>query len=168
MILAIIAMVAFTPTLHTQTPVSTVPPASGGTNTGNGSTSGTGTSAGNGTASNCNVTGDDHEWDDQNESSGNGNGTHAWDGATPANGTEDHDWGECNATAGDHDGMGDRMSDGHHGHGEDDVLGAALEDAQSLVPLLSIGVSVTWNAFASVTGTLAYAFAGALSSGPAT
>ena len=165
MILAIIAMVAFTPNLHTQTPVSNVPPASGGTNTGNGSTSGTGTSTGNGTASNCTVTGDDHEWADGNET--DGNATHAWDGATPANGTEDHDWGECNATAGDHDWMGDRMSDGHHGHGEDNLVGAAIEDALSLVPLLSVGLSAAWNGFASATGTLVHAFVGLVSSGSA-
>ncbi len=164
-ILAIIAMVAFTPNLHTQTPVSTAPPASGGTNTGGGSTSGTGTGAGNGTATTCNVTGDDHAWD--NETDGNWNGTHGWDDANPTNGTGDHGSEACNATAGDHDGMGDQASDGHHGHGEDDLVVGAMQDALSLVPALSVGLAAAWNALVSVTGTFVHGLVGLVSSGTA-
>ena len=164
-ILAIIAMVALTPNLHTQTPVSTAPPTSGGTGNGGNGTSGATGGAGNSTAPTCNVTGDDHEWDGHNETDGNWSGNRTWDDGNRTNETEDHDWGACNATAGDHDGNGDQASDGHHGHGEDDLVGMAIQGALALAPVLTGGFTAVSSAAALLSGFLVRPFAGPVLSG---
>lgn len=97
--LVMIAMVLVPPTLHTQTPVSTVPPTNGGTNTGSPDT-------GNGTA-NCTV------------SSGNQtgeNGDHEGSSSTT-----------CGSDLVDHDSMGDAMSSEHRNVAADEHIHSGLE-----------------------------------------
>ncbi len=103
----LLAMVLVPPTLHTQTPVSSVPPANGGANTGS-------PDAGNSTTgctASSNQTGEngDHE--------GNASST-------------------CTSDPVDHDAMGDRMSSEHRNIAADEHIHSGLEaDAIALAEL---------------------------------
>ncbi len=106
--LVLIAMVAVTPNLHTQTPVSMVPPANGGTGAGN-------NGAGNGT-SNCTAS-------SGNETSENGD----HEGSTST---------ACTSDPVDHDSMGDQMSSEHRSAAADEHIHSGLEaDAIALAEL---------------------------------
>ncbi len=125
MVLAIVAMVALSPNLHTQTPLSTAPPANGGVN--NGGSSGAGTA--NKTAPSCNLTGDDHEWGDQNETDASLLATHALDDGNGTNDTGGHAEDGCTPSSWDPDSVGDRESAAH----------AAPEADRSLADVLALG-----------------------------
>ena len=170
-ILAVVVIMLLTPPLHTQTPVSTGPPSNGGPgNGGNGGSgagpgSGTGSGAGNNTASNCTASGDDHEWDDHDEGNVSETVYHPLDDGNWTNETDDHDWGECNATGVDHDSQGDQASDGHHGAGEDQGLGEMLtEDALAFAPILSTALSTVSTHLASLSGFLVELVSGSVTS----
>lgn len=165
-IVVILAMVLMVPSLHTQTPVSTAPPSNGGT--GSGSSGGTGTGggsgSGNGTLANCNVTGNDQGSGDQNVTDSSVPAVLSPDNGNQTNETGNHDWGQCSATAGDHDSMGDRESEAHRAaqadHGLADELSA---DVIALVPMLAGAMTASWNALATVGRALA-GFLGGLAS----
>lgn len=105
--LVLIAMVLVSPTLHTQTPVSTTPPANGGTGTGSpdaGNTTGCSASSGNQTGENG-----DHE--------GSSSST-------------------CTSDPVDHDSTGDAMSSEHRNVAADEHIHSGLEaDAIALAEL---------------------------------
>jgi hypothetical protein len=156
-IVVILAMVLMAPNLHTQTPVSTTPPSNGGTGGGGsgGTGTGSGTGSGNGTLANCNVTRDDQESGDQNVTDSSVMAVHSLDDGNQTNETGDHDWGECNATAGDHDSMGDQESEAHRAAAADHGLADELSaDVVALVPMLAGAMVASWNALATVSRAL--------------
>jgi len=137
-ILVVLAMVLLNPTLHTQTPVSTAPPTSGGT--GNGGSGANGTSgASNGTSTSCTANAG-------NETGENG----------------DHD-GSAASTCGDppvdHDAMGDKMSSEHRNIAADEHIHSGLE--ADAIALASLG-RVWATAAAQTLGSLGASFAGLL------
>lgn len=152
-ILAIVALMLYTPNLHTQTPVTTSPPSNGGTNNGgpSGNKTESGPGAGNQTTPSCNETGDDHEWDDRNETDSEGTASHEWNDGNETSDIADHSPDECNATAGDHDWKGDNESNDHNGHGDDGIANLLEQAVFAAVP----GV---WFWTASVASGVASAF----------
>lgn len=168
-ILAIVVMMLLSPPLHTQTPVSASPPSNGGTGNGanGGNNTGSGPGAGNNTAGSCNQTSDDHEWDDRNETDGNWTGNHTWDDNSQTSDTAVHSLDDCNATAGDHDGMGDQESEMHaspHADlGDADMLSA---DALSFAMGVSSWISSFAPALVSSVGLTVGSLTGFAVAGP--
>jgi hypothetical protein len=166
-ILAIVALMLYTPNLHTQTPVSTSPPSNGGTNNGGNGGNNTkgGPGAGNNTTPSCNETGDDHEWDDRNETNSNETAAHTWDDGNETSEVAVHSLDECNATGGDHDWKGDNESNDHNGHGEDGIANLLEQDVLSVVPGVWYGTASVASAVGATFGLVSGLLTGSASAG---
>ncbi len=161
----IIAAVLMVPSLHTQTPASATPPSNGGTGSeGSGGTgTGSGSGSGNGTSTPCNVTGDDRESGEANDTDASAMIVHPLDG-NQTNETGDHDEGPCSASGVDHDSMGDRESEAHRAPQADRGVADELSaDVLAIVPQLAGTSTASWNALAQL-GRAVSGFLGGLAS----